>query len=31
MPLLILVAALVILDILAYYYGVDSRDVFNQT
>jgi hypothetical protein len=31
MPLLILVAALVILDILAHYYGVDSRDVFNQT
>jgi hypothetical protein len=31
MPLLILVAALVILDILAHYYGVDSRDGFNQT
>jgi hypothetical protein len=27
--LLILVAALVILDILAYYFGVDSRDGFN--
>jgi hypothetical protein len=26
MPLLILVAALVILDILAYYVGIDSRD-----
>jgi hypothetical protein len=26
MPLLILVAAIVILDILAYYLGVDSRD-----
>jgi len=31
MPLLILVAALVILDILAYYVGIDSRDGFNQT
>jgi hypothetical protein len=31
MPLLILVAALVILGILAHYYGVDSRDGFNQT
>jgi hypothetical protein len=30
MPLLILVAALVILDILAPYFGVDSRDGFNQ-
>jgi hypothetical protein len=30
MPLLILVAALVILDILAHYLGVDSRDGFNQ-
>jgi hypothetical protein len=29
MPLLVLVAALVILDILAYYFGVDSRDGFN--
>jgi hypothetical protein len=31
MPLLILVAALVILGVLAYYFGVDSRDGFNQT
>jgi hypothetical protein len=31
MALLILVAALVILGILAHYYGVDSRDGFNQT
>jgi hypothetical protein len=30
MPLLILVAALVILDILAHYFGVDSRDGFDQ-
>jgi hypothetical protein len=30
MPLLILVAALVILDILAHYFGVDSRDGFKQ-
>jgi hypothetical protein len=30
MPLLILVAALVILDVLAYYFGVDSRDGFDQ-
>jgi hypothetical protein len=30
MPLLILVAALVILDILAHYFGADSRDGFNQ-
>jgi hypothetical protein len=30
MPLLILVAAVVILDILAYYFGVDSRDGFNR-
>jgi hypothetical protein len=30
MPLLILVAALVILDILAHYFCVDSRDGFNQ-
>jgi hypothetical protein len=30
MPLLILVAALVVLDILAHYFGVDSRDGFNQ-
>jgi hypothetical protein len=31
MTLLILVAALVILDILAHYFGVDSRDGFDQT
>jgi hypothetical protein len=31
MPLLILVAALVILDILAYYLGADSREGFSQT
>jgi hypothetical protein len=31
MPLLILVAALVILDILAHYFGADSRDGFSQT
>jgi hypothetical protein len=30
MPLLILVAALVILDILVHYFGVDSRDGFDQ-
>jgi hypothetical protein len=30
MSLLVLVAALVILDILAYYFGVDSRDGFNR-
>jgi hypothetical protein len=30
MPLLILVAALVILDVLAHYFGVDSRDGFDQ-
>ena len=30
MTLLILVVALVILGILAYYFGVDSRDGFNQ-
>jgi hypothetical protein len=28
MPLLLLVAAVVILDILAYYFGADSRDGF---
>jgi hypothetical protein len=31
MPLLILVAALVILGILAYHVGIDSRDGFDQT
>lgn len=31
MLLLILVVALVILDILAYYVGIDSRDGFNRT
>ena len=31
MSLLILVAALVILAILAYNFGVDSRDGFDQT
>lgn len=31
MPLLVLVAAIVILDILAYYFGVDSRDGFNRS
>jgi hypothetical protein len=30
MPLLVLVAAVVILDLLAYYFGVDSRDGFNR-
>jgi hypothetical protein len=30
MPLLILVAALVILDVLAHHFGVDSRDGFDQ-
>jgi hypothetical protein len=29
MPLLLLVAAVVILDVLAYYFGADSRDGFN--
>jgi hypothetical protein len=31
MPLLVLVAAVVILDILAHYFGADSRDGFNQS
>jgi hypothetical protein len=31
MPLLILIVALVILDILAYHFGVDSRDGFNPS
>ena len=31
MPLLVLVVALVILDILAYYFGVDSRDGVNRS
>ena len=31
MPLLILIVALVILDILAYRFGVDSRDGFNPS
>jgi hypothetical protein len=30
MALLMLVAALMILDILAHYFGVDSRDGFNN-
>jgi hypothetical protein len=30
MPLLTLVAAVVILDILAYWFGVDSRDGPNR-
>jgi hypothetical protein len=31
MALLMLVAALVILDILAHYFGADSRDGFNRS
>ena len=30
MPLLVLVAAVVILDLLASYFGVDSRDGFSR-
>jgi hypothetical protein len=30
LPLLILVAALVVLDILAHFFGVDSRDGFTR-
>jgi hypothetical protein len=30
MPLLILIAALLVLDVLAHYFGVDSRDGFNN-
>jgi hypothetical protein len=30
MSLLILVAAVVVLDILAHYFGVDSRDGFTR-
>jgi hypothetical protein len=30
MPLLILIAAILVLDVLAYYFGVDSRDGFNN-
>jgi hypothetical protein len=30
MPVLMPVAAVVILDILAYHFGVDSRDGFNR-
>jgi len=30
MPLLMLIVALVILDILAFYFGVDSRDGFDR-
>jgi hypothetical protein len=31
MPLLVLVVALAILDILAYYFGVDSREGFSRS
>lgn len=31
MPLLVRVVAVVILDILAHYFGADSRDGFNRS
>jgi hypothetical protein len=30
MPLLILIAALLVLNVFAYYFGADSRDGFNN-